>query len=99
MSESKDTPPQPSGHRDAQETISRAEPPLTEVLADPLVHFLLERDGVPLATLRSLIGETRKRLGATRRLRTERRQFAVVDESNDDTERKKHPRRRRDDLT
>jgi hypothetical protein len=41
-----------------------AEPPLGEVLADPIVHAVMRRDGVSRAALDSVIA------GAQRRLRT-----------------------------
>ena len=38
------------------------EPLLDEVLVDPLVHRLMERDGVRMEALLLLIGETQKQL-------------------------------------
>jgi hypothetical protein len=43
--------------------LGNEEPPLGEVLVDPLVHLLMERDGVRMTTLLLLIGETQTRLG------------------------------------
>ena len=37
------------------------EPPLSELLADPILHLLLERDGVGLAELQRLIESARRR--------------------------------------
>ncbi len=42
--------------------VNDEEPPLHEVLVDPIVHRLMERDGVQLAELISLIGEAKNRL-------------------------------------
>jgi hypothetical protein len=39
-----------------------AEPPLDEVMADPIVHRLMARDGVAVDSLNSLIDEVRGRL-------------------------------------
>jgi hypothetical protein len=36
------------------------EPPLSELLADPILHLLMARDGVSLAELRRLIESTRR---------------------------------------
>jgi hypothetical protein len=53
-------------HRDIgfgeQGGSSDGEPPLNEVLVDAIVHRLMERDGVQMPDLISLIGETRRRL-------------------------------------
>jgi hypothetical protein len=38
------------------------EPPLDEVMADPIIHRLMARDGVALDSLNSLIDEVRGRL-------------------------------------
>ena len=90
MSDSKRTlPPAPTGrssHRAGQDKLNDAEPPLTDVLADPIVHILMERDGAEMAALRALIGETRKRLGSTRRNRTERRNPEVRPKSGGDSD-------------
>ncbi|GGF45041.1 hypothetical protein GCM10011611_59340 [Aliidongia dinghuensis] len=37
------------------------EPPLREVLADPLVRAVMRSDGVPLARLETLIADIRRR--------------------------------------
>jgi hypothetical protein len=37
------------------------EPPLSELLADPMLHLLMERDGVSLAELERLIESARGR--------------------------------------
>jgi len=37
------------------------EPPLSELLADPILHLLLERDGISLAELQRLIESARRR--------------------------------------
>jgi hypothetical protein len=37
------------------------EPPLAELLADPILHLLLECDGISLAELQRLIETTRRR--------------------------------------
>jgi hypothetical protein len=42
--------------------VNDEEPPLHEVLVDPIVHRLMERDGVQLAELISLIGKAKNRL-------------------------------------
>lgn len=39
------------------------EPPLCEVLADPLVHLVMRRDGVSPAGLRAVIAAAQTRLG------------------------------------
>ena len=36
------------------------EPPLSELLADPILHLLMARDGISLAELRHLIESTRR---------------------------------------
>ena len=41
---------------------SNEEPLLDEVLADPLVRRMMECDGVEMAALRLLIGETQRQL-------------------------------------
>ena len=38
------------------------EPPLDEVMADPIIHRLMARDGVAVDSLNSLIDEVRGRL-------------------------------------
>ena len=38
-----------------------AEPKLSELLRDPILHLLLKRDGVSLEELQDLIEETRRR--------------------------------------
>ena len=38
------------------------EPPLSELLADPVLQLLIERDGVSLDELRKLISDLRERL-------------------------------------
>jgi hypothetical protein len=38
------------------------EPPLSELLADPILHLLLERDGISLAELQRLIESARRKL-------------------------------------
>jgi hypothetical protein len=38
------------------------EPSLDEVMADPIVHSLMDRDGVAIESLNSLIAEVRGRL-------------------------------------
>jgi hypothetical protein len=40
----------------------RREPPLNEILRDPLTRLLMERDGVDEATLRHLLKQVSKRL-------------------------------------
>ncbi len=45
-------------------TRSGAEPSLTEVLGDPLVQLIMQRDGVKEADLRRLIDAARRRLTA-----------------------------------
>jgi hypothetical protein len=42
--------------------VGNAEPSLEEVMADPIVHRLMARDGVALDSLNSLIDEIRGRL-------------------------------------
>ena len=37
------------------------EPPLSELLADPMLHLLMERDGISLAELERLIESARRR--------------------------------------
>ena len=37
------------------------EPPLSELLADPILHLLMERDGISLAELERLIESARRR--------------------------------------
>jgi hypothetical protein len=37
------------------------EPPLSELLADPILHLLMARDGISLAELQRLIEATRQR--------------------------------------
>ncbi|KIL98015.1 hypothetical protein CCC_01076 [Paramagnetospirillum magnetotacticum MS-1] len=39
-----------------------AEPTLDEVMADPIIHRLMDRDGVALESLTTLIAEVRGRL-------------------------------------
>jgi len=107
MPDLKDTgppsPPAPPAEGDAERSLSGMEPPLTEVLTDPIVHTLLDGDGIPLASLRSLIGETRQRLGATRRQRAERRKNEPQSENDGGSDPSSgvgtSPRRRRDDLS
>lgn len=106
MSDSKDTPPSPttlSALGDGQVSLDKTEPPLTEVLADPIVHTLLEGDGIALVALRSLIGETRKRLGATWRQRAERRKSEAQNGNDGGSVQTPvngtPPRRRRDDVS
>jgi hypothetical protein len=51
------------------------EPPLSELLADPILHLLMERDGISLADLERLIESARRRRKldpATPRPRAER---------------------------
>ena len=36
------------------------EPPLSELLADPILHLLMARDGISLAELQRLIESTRR---------------------------------------
>jgi hypothetical protein len=36
------------------------EPPLSELLADPILHLLMARDGISLAELQHLIESTRR---------------------------------------
>ena len=38
------------------------EPSLEDVLADPVIHRLMERDGVQMTSLLMLIGETQRRI-------------------------------------
>jgi hypothetical protein len=38
------------------------EPQLRELLRDPMVHYLMERDGVQMEALLLLIGEMKRRL-------------------------------------
>jgi hypothetical protein len=38
------------------------EPALSEILAEPLVHLVMRRDGVSLPSLRALIGQAQARL-------------------------------------
>jgi len=40
----------------------QSEPRLDDMLADPIVQRLMERDGVQMTTLLSLIAETKRRL-------------------------------------
>jgi hypothetical protein len=44
-----------------------SEPSLREVLADPLVHAVMRRDGVSRAALESVIAGAQRRLGPLRR--------------------------------
>jgi len=37
------------------------EPPLSELLADPVLQLLIKRDGISLDDLRKLIGDLRER--------------------------------------
>jgi hypothetical protein len=37
------------------------EPPLSELLADPVLHLLIKRDGISLDQLRKLIDDLRER--------------------------------------
>ena len=37
------------------------EPPLSELLADPILHLLMERDGISLAELQRVIESARRR--------------------------------------
>jgi hypothetical protein len=48
---------------EGRETMFKAdgEPPLSELLADPILHLLMRCDGVSLEELRRLIDETRMR--------------------------------------
>jgi hypothetical protein len=51
------------------------EPPLSELLADPILHLLMERDGISLSELERLIESARRRRNldpATPRARVER---------------------------
>jgi hypothetical protein len=51
------------------------EPPLSELLADPILHLLMERDGISLSELERLIESARRRWNpdpATPRARVER---------------------------
>ncbi|SDE68042.1 hypothetical protein [Rhodospira trueperi] len=41
-----------------------AEPAVTNVLNDPLIHSMMHRDGVPLESLQALIRDARARLRA-----------------------------------
>jgi hypothetical protein len=52
------------------------EPRLDELLDDPIMHVLLDRDGVSADELYILIERTRQRLGLTRPRRAQR-QFAT----------------------
>jgi len=45
------------------------EPKLNELLADPILHLLLKRDGVSLEELQDLIEQARRRRGAAKRAR------------------------------
>ncbi len=42
--------------------IRNSEPPLDEVMADPMVRSLMARDGVAFTSVETLIAETRRRL-------------------------------------
>jgi hypothetical protein len=46
----------------SRSSLARVEPPLEDVLADPLIHRLMERDGVQMTALQHLIRETKNRL-------------------------------------
>ncbi|WP_156612556.1 hypothetical protein [Paramagnetospirillum marisnigri] len=43
--------------------VGNAEPPLDEIMGDPMVRHLMDRDGVAEASLRDLIDQIRGRLG------------------------------------
>jgi hypothetical protein len=45
------------------------EPPLSELLADPVLQLLVERDGISLDDLRKLIDDLRGRLPPEKRLK------------------------------
>jgi hypothetical protein len=45
---------------------ARCEPPLEELLTDPIVGLLLERDGIDPAVLRSYLDSIRKKLQRAR---------------------------------
>jgi hypothetical protein len=45
-----------------QSVGSDPDPSLDEILVDPIVRRLMERDGVQMAELISLVGETKRRL-------------------------------------
>ncbi len=45
------------------------EPKLSELLADPILHLLLKRDGVSLEELHDLIEQTRRRRWGAKRAR------------------------------
>lgn len=44
--------------------VSGVEPALCDILADPLVHLVMRRDGVTPAALRAVLTGARTRLGA-----------------------------------
>lgn len=54
--------PSARGFRTGSFFMGNAEPPLDEVMDDPIVRGLMARDGVALASLQSLISEVRGRL-------------------------------------
>ena len=45
------------------------EPKLSELLNDPILHLLLERDGISLEELRDLIEQTRRRRWVAKKAR------------------------------
>ncbi|CAA6603259.1 hypothetical protein MTBLM1_10279 [Rhodospirillaceae bacterium LM-1] len=47
---------------DSQPYRDNREPSLEEVLADPVIHHLMECDGVKMTSLLMLIGETQRRI-------------------------------------
>jgi hypothetical protein len=54
----------PARHGGAREWLGAGrEPALADVLADPLVHLLMRRDGVSPAQLDAVIAAARSRLG------------------------------------
>jgi hypothetical protein len=52
----------PPSERRSRNDLCKTEPPLNDVLADLVIHLLMECDGVQMVVLRLLIGEAQGRL-------------------------------------
>lgn len=56
-----------NGQEIRQETVKlTVEPTIDDILGDPVVHILMDRDGVSLEELRDIVGAARARLLARR---------------------------------